>query len=231
MKKTLLMISVLLAAIGSRATLSSTTPVYSGGLWHMSETQTYGSGSAGLLIPDGSPVGVTSVLPFTANTTGYQMIDVTVGLNISGGYNGNLYAYLVSPNGTLVVLMDRPGPGPFGGMGSGLNNVTLDASAGTSIQNAAETPGVALTGVLNTYAGNGNSLNSIAAPGGNNGTGNGNWTLFFADLTRGGGQAYLDSWTLNLTVVPEPVTLSLGLFVAMLTALVGIKRTWMPQAK
>ena len=45
---------------------------------------------------------------------------------------------------------------------------------------------------------------------GNDGTGNGTWTLFFADLTRGGGQAYLDSWTLNLTVVPEPVTLALG---------------------
>jgi len=41
----------------------------------------------------------------------------------------------------------------------------------------------------------------------------------------------LDSWTLNLTVVPEPVTLALGLFVAMLLALAGIKRTWTPQAK
>jgi hypothetical protein len=50
--------------------------------------------------------------------------------------------------------------------------------------------------------------------------------LFFADLTRGGGQAYLDSWTLNLTVVPEPVALALGLFVAMLIALAGIKCCW-----
>ena len=228
MKKTLLILtSVLLAACGSRATLSSTTPTYDGSLWHMSETQTYGTGSGGLLIPDGSPVGVASVMPFTANTTGNQMIGVTVGLNISGGYNGNLYAYLISPNGTLVVLMNQPGSAPFYAPGSGMTVTLADGGSGGSIQSAAETYGQVLTG---SYAAAG-SLSNIAAPGGNDGTGNGNWTLFFADLTRGGGQAYLDSWTLNLTVVPEPVTLALGLFVAMLLALAGIKRTWTPQAK
>jgi len=216
MKKTLLtIITVLLTAMMASATLS-----------YMNQTLSYGSGSAGLLIPDGSPVGVASQMNFTANTSGNQMIDVTVGLNISGGYNGNLYAYLISPTGTLVVLMDQPGSAPFYAPGSGMN-VTLDSSAGTGIQVASETYRQTLSG---TYAPLGN-LSSIAAPGGNNGTGNGVWTLFFADLTRGGGQAYLDSWTLNLTVVPEPVTLALGLFVVMLIALAGIKRMWIPQAK
>jgi len=214
MKKTLLTITtVLLTAMLASATLS-----------YVNQTLTYGVGSGGLAIPDGSPVGVASQMNFTANNTGNQMINVTVGLNISGGYNGNLYAYLISPTGTLVVLMDHPGSAPFYAAGRGMN-VTIDGSAGTSIQSATETAGQVLTG---TYSAMG-SLSSIAAPGGNDGTGNGTWTLFFADLTRGGGQSYLDSWTLNLTVVPEPVTLALGLFVAMLLAQAGLKRVWLPQ--
>jgi len=32
-----------------------------------------------------------------------------VNLSVSGSYNGNLYAYLVAPNGTLVLLLNRPG--------------------------------------------------------------------------------------------------------------------------
>jgi len=214
MKKTLLTITtVLLTTVLAPATLS-----------YVNQTLTYGVGSGGLAIPDGSPVGVASQMNFTANGTGNQIIDVTVGLNISGGYNGNLYAYLISPSGTLVVLMDHPGSAPFYAAGRGMN-VTIDGSAGTSIQSAPEVAGQVLTG---TYSAVG-SLSSIAAPGGNDGTGNGTWTLFFADLTRGGGQAYLDSWTLNLTVVPEPVTLSLGLFAVMLISLAGIKRVWMSQ--
>jgi subtilisin-like proprotein convertase family protein len=220
-KKSLLMLTMMLVTFGSRATLT-----YSGGLWTASQTLTYGTGSGGLAIPDGSPVGVASQMVFNQNTTGNQMIDVTVGLNISGGYNGNLYAYLISPTGTLVVLMNHPGSAPYYAPGSGMN-VTLDSSASTSIQSAPETYLQTLTG---TFAPLG-SLSSIAAPGANSGTGQGTWTLFFADLTRGGGQAYLDSWTLNLTVVPEPVTLALGLFVTMLIAQAGIKRMWTPQAK
>ena len=216
MKKTLLMLTVLLVAFGSPATLT-----YSGGLWYASQTLTYGTGSGGLAIPDGSPVGVASQMLFNQNTTGNQMIGVTVDLTISGGYNGNLYAYLISPTGTLVVLMNQPGSAPFYAPGSGMN-VTLDSSASTGIQSAPETYLQTLSG---TFAPLG-SLNAIAAPLANSGTGQGTWTLFFADLTRGGGQAYLDSWSLNLTVVPEPVSLALGLFVAMLLALAGIQWAW-----
>ena len=42
---------------------------------------------------------------------GSVVLELTVELNISGGYNGDLYAYLVAPNGTLVVLMNQPGVG------------------------------------------------------------------------------------------------------------------------
>ena len=56
------------------------------------------------VIPNGNPVGVT----FSENITsadlpaGSVISGLSVGLDISGGYNGGLVAYLVAPNGTLV---------------------------------------------------------------------------------------------------------------------------------
>ena len=55
-----------------------------------------------------------------------------VGLNIYGGYDGNLYAFLVAPNGTL---MNQPGVGVDGfGAKSSEMFVTVSATGGTSIQ-------------------------------------------------------------------------------------------------
>src|ERR1035438_8924901 len=82
-----------------------------------------GSARATLDIPDGNPVGVVS----TVATSGYGFISsVMVTLNISGGNNGDLYAYL-SYEGVRVSLLDLPGvsPGnPLGDTGSGYD-VTL----------------------------------------------------------------------------------------------------------
>jgi hypothetical protein len=40
---------------------------------------------------------------------------------------------------------------------------------------------------------------------------NGTWTLFIADLS-GGEQSTLVSWSLDITAVPEPVNVALGIF-------------------
>ena len=82
-----------------------------------------------------------------------------------------------------------------------------------------ETSGSILTG---TYQ----ARDSLSAFNGS--AANGAWTLFFADLASGGGTAELTGWSLNLTVVPEPVELALGLFAAMLLALAGLKRLCRP---
>ena len=57
-------------------------------------------------IPDGSAAGWSA----TAAASGYlpSILDVTVNLNLSGGYNGDLYAYL-SYGGVLVPLLNRVG--------------------------------------------------------------------------------------------------------------------------
>ena len=194
---------------------------------------TLGQTTSGV-IPDGNPVGVAFLGNFNQAGNSDPVLGVSVGLSISGGYNGDLYAYLVAPNGTVVVLMNQPGTAPFGspasgfgdggtapGYGAGTVNSFMLTASGTGIQTVDGTPGQALTG---SYMASGllGSLITALSPA------NGNWKLFFADLSSGGGTSTLNSWTLNLTVVPEPVLLSLILFLAMLLALAGLRWAWRP---
>lgn len=83
-------------------------------------------------IPDGSPIcvalgGAVSDIPAGETVEGWA-----VSLDLRGGYNANLYAYLVGPNGTLVVLMNQPGVSPatlFGAGGAGMAITLLDGTS------------------------------------------------------------------------------------------------------
>ena len=46
----------------------------------------------------------------------------------------------------------------------------------------------------------------------NGGDPNGTWTLYFSDTIAGGGNATLNGWSLDITAVPEPVNVALGMF-------------------
>ena len=156
-------------------------------------------------IPDGSPVGVSFTGTYDQAAPGATVSGLTVDLSISGGYNGNLYAYLVSPNGTMVLLLNQPGAtisNPFGYAGSGFNVTLSDAAAG-SIQTTPETAG-------STFSGNYQAAGTLANFNGS--VADGNWILFFADETAGGGQAILNGWSLNITAVPEPANIALVIF-------------------
>ena len=156
-------------------------------------------------IPIGNPAGVSiaesvSGIPGSSTAGG-----LTVDLTVSGGYNGDLYAYLVAPNGTLVMLLNRPGVtggNPFGYGGSGLN-VTLSDTAAGSIQTTPETAGAVFSGTYQA-AGTLGNINGSAA--------DGTWTLFFADESAGGTQATLTGWSLDITAVPEPINMSMAIF-------------------
>jgi len=155
-------------------------------------------------IPDGSPAGVSFVGTYDAAPAGSSVSSLTVSLNISGGFNGDLYAYLVSPNGTLVMLMNQPGSSGngIGASGAGMNITLQDGlSDHGSIQEV--TSSSFLTGSYNA-AGSLVNFNGSQA--------DGNWTLFFADLANGGGTSLVEGWSLNITAVPEPVNLSLAIF-------------------
>jgi len=168
-------------------------------------------------IPDGSPVGLME--QFTVSGAGGSVSNVQVTLDITGGFNGDLYAYLVDPQGQLVVLLNRPGvtgSNPFGYSDAGMN-ITLDGLAANNIHDYGSTPGYSLTGT--TWAADGRDVNPQASGGTLYGTpttanlslfqntdANGVWTFFIADLATGGGSANLNSVILSIMTVPEPQT-------------------------
>jgi hypothetical protein len=169
------------------------------------------------VVPDGNPSGAWSSI--TVSGEDPALSDVRVTLNLSGGYNGDLYAYL-NYSGHLVPLLNRvglSGTNAFGADGAGMN-VTLADSAGANIHAAGN-------GFLSgTYRADGQNLSPLSPPGSFNANGglitldgtfaglnpNGDWTLFIADVVSGGGPATLNSWSLIITAVPEPNALQLG---------------------
>lgn len=159
--------------------------------------------AAGVAIPEGNPVGITASQTFSGLSDG-AIADVAVRLDISGGYNGGLYGYLVlqdaKGNTATEILLNEVGTSPsnpFGSAGSGFNVTLSDSGAGNgSIHNALGTP----VGVWQPDS----SLTLDGTFGGM--SANGTWTLFLADKADGGGVSTLNSWglTVNVTPVPEP---------------------------
>ncbi len=181
------------------------------GLITVDSTTQYGH-AINVTVPDGNSGGISSILNVSGAGYIYSAGDnVSVTLNISSGYNGDLYAYVLSPVGTRVQLLDRPGLGLLGGVAgvgytdAGFSNVTL--SDGNSVN-------------VNSYGGGGvpSSISYNPSAGGtafqtyNGQNANGNWVLFISDL-NGGDLSFsrLDSWSLTVAV-PEPVDVALGIF-------------------
>src|SRR5262249_30283949 len=142
-----------------------------------------------------------------------QLEDVTVSLDISGGSNGDLYAYLQHGSTGFAVLLNRVGKtasDPFGYSDSGFHVILSDA-ASLDIHNYGGNGGNALTGtwqpdgrtadpqlVLDTSPRTA-MFNSFLGS-----DPNGVWTLTVADMAGGGGQAVLQSWGVNVTAAPVP---------------------------
>ena len=198
----LVTMALLLAATCAQATLT----------W---VSQTF---SPGVTIPAGNPVGVEATVDFTAASAGSEVLGITVDLNISGGYNGGLAAYLVAPNGTLVMLMNQPGYGVdgFGASSSGMNITLSDAIGNPPIQSITGGSGI----LMGTYQAD-QTLGTF-----NNSVADGTWTLYFADLASGGGNPVLNSFTLDISEVPEPVNVALGIFAAFALAALAARRRW-----
>lgn len=194
-------------------------------------------------IPDANIVGITSALtvsdiPAQINSQDATIQNVDVNLHITGGYNGDLYGYLVLQNmsgTTTSILLNRVGTtssNPFGAAGSGFN-VTLTGGATSNsgdIHTASETGGANFTG---TYLADGRAVNPATVTDAssrtagldvfNGSNANGTWTLFLADLA-GGDVSTFSNWTLNVSVVPEPITWALVSFGFLIVAAACIRR-------
>src|SRR5258707_10979114 len=92
-----------------------------------------GSASPNAIIPDGGSALNTLSSSLNISILANQITSISVSLNISGGFNGDLYGYLRGPDGTIAVLVNRVGvtsSDPFGYGDTGLH-VTINDSTGT----------------------------------------------------------------------------------------------------
>ena len=165
------------------------------------------SWSGSQIIPDNNASGVAFNFNITAPAEAL-ITDVEVSLNIAGGWNGDLYAYLSHGSG-FSVLLNRPGrtAGNLAGAGVSGLNLTLSDHYLTDVHTAVNNP---LTG---NFAPDGRFVNPFTALDTDARTAflssftgsdpKGDWTLFFADVSPLA-LSTIQSWTVNLSVVPEP---------------------------
>lgn len=167
-------------------------------------------------VPDNDASGLSSTVTFASSQIS-SLDAVVVTLDLSGGYNGDLYAYLTHSSG-FAVLLNRAGRTAANGLGyadSGFNVTLGDSAANGDIHSyrfAFNPGGGAVSGVWAPDARNIDPtvaldtsprsafLNSFRGldP-------NGTWTLFVADVSAGG-VSTLNSWGLQVVGVPEPGT-------------------------
>ncbi len=162
-----------------------------------------GSSSPGVAIPDNDLSGVADTI--NLSTAINSITSLTLTLDITGGYNGDFYAYLQHGTGFAVLLnrVGRTAGNTFGFADSGFQ-VTFDDAAATDIHLASAGTGNPLIG---TYQPDGRNLSPASALdtsarsallGSFNGLdANGGWTLFVADVSPVGIGTLAD-WSLKI---------------------------------
>lgn len=186
-------------------------------------------------VPDNNSLGIQQTLDLSGFVGLIESVSVRLNLSgINGGaFNGDLFVTLQHDSGYSVLLnrVGRTDSDPFGYANNGFD-VTFTA-AGSDIhayQSGAYSLGSSgeLTG---TWGVDGRVTDPLSVVASDTRTAtlasfngldaNGTWTLFVADTSQHG-QASLDSWGLEVTVVPEPSTVA---FMALgLVALVARRR-------
>jgi hypothetical protein len=194
---------------------------------------TYSSGFANSgVIPDANPNGLQdthSINSFNFGTA--QILDVNVRVNVDGGFNGDLFAFL-SHDGTTVVLLNRVGAtasSPYGYLTPGMN-VTFDASAATDIHLYGGAANI--TGIFQPDQRTANPASAIdTSPRGpgldafNGLDPNGTWTIYFADMS-GGGETHVVDWGLDVAATAEPIIPALGILAGLGAGWTLLRLAW-----
>jgi subtilisin-like proprotein convertase family protein len=168
-----------------------------------------------LLIPDNNLSGISSIIN-VATSTPITGVEVTLDLSgvASGGWSGDIYAYLIHGSG-FSVLLNRIGRTASALDGSSNNSLVLTLSDGFTTDVHMASPTGALSGNFQPDARNIFPLSSLdttprtASLGVFSGDSSGDWTLFVADVASGGTMT-LNSWSLTVNPVPEPSVALLG---------------------
>ena len=148
------------------------------GFVHAAETVCNDNGGAGWAIPDPSTTNLTIPFQFGDVSTAF---DVDVSVDITKVYVGDLAARATSPQGTTVLLFERPGTalaefvnGPPYGCAQSDMQVTFDdeAAVGTNVENVCNAGSPAIAG---TYLPHNAAPNNLSAIDGENP--NGDWAF------------------------------------------------------
>lgn len=182
------------------------------------------SASPNLTIPDSDLVGVASTILVNGSSI-QQITGLQVTLNITGGFNGDYFAYLVHTatgggNAGFVTLLNRVGVSGSELSGYGDPGLSVTFLAGANdihlYQAITGSLGSALTGIWSPDGRTENPLtatdtsprdSSLASFSGF--AANGTWTLYVSDLA-GGDEGRFVSWGMQIVGVPEPGTWALG---------------------
>ena len=169
-----------------------------------------------LPVPDNDDTGLANYQVISAPGLN-EILDVDVGLVFSGGWNGDLYAYLVHGSGFSVLLnrVGRTTLNPDGSASVGMN-ITLDDEALNEAHVSFANVGV----VTSNYQPDARETDPLFTLDTDPRTAlldsfdgldpNGTWTLFVADQSAGE-TSTLQSWSLTITAIPEPSAALLGL--------------------
>jgi hypothetical protein len=171
-------------------------------------------------IPDNSASGVA--FSFNISTPVYAAVtNLTLDLQLSGGWNGDLYAYLSHGSG-FAVLLNRIGRTSANSYGSGSSGMNIELSD-SYLPDIHNFNGTTLAG---NFAPDGRNVNPFNALDTDPRSAffasfigldvSGSWTLFLADVSPLSVSS-VQSWTLNMgvTTIPEPgvgALFALGLF-------------------
>ena len=185
----------------------------------------------GGVIPDNSPTGwsdtrIVSGLPG-------PITDMRVTLNLGGGWNGDLYAYLVHSSG-FAVLLNRVGMTANNSVGYGASSMNVTLSDSAVLGNIHNVPVPAPGGIYQPDGRNISPLSSgtafdtatptalLSSFHGLNG--NGSWTLFIVDVSPGD-VSTVSSWGFDIAAVPEPAsTVEGAVAVLFLGGVIGLYR-------
>jgi subtilisin-like proprotein convertase family protein len=182
MKRPVLFSLIVLATWSAQATVFVTG-------WTNGVNATFANGG---IVPDGNFSGWTDARTVSTAPAG-TINDIAVNLVISGGWNGDLYAYLVNGSG-FTVLLDHIGTGTYGNAGAGFN-VQLSDSGATGLGSYMANGSGTVTG---TWQADGAGFGSFLGLNPNS-----TWSLFVAD-TSGGGVSTVQSWGLQMDIVAVP---------------------------
>jgi hypothetical protein len=157
----------------------------------------YNSSEISVDIPDNSRIGTGGTLSYTASGLNWSISDVVLTFSLQGGYAGDLSGYLRLGDTTSSLTS------PAYDLTSLIRGQTLSAGTPTSY-----TIDFTTTDFKNTFK----ELNP-----------NNTWTLFFAD-SGFGATTTVKGWSLDVTAVPEPANVALGLFGALAAGGLAWKR-------